>query len=105
VSTDESMVVAAFRAGMSLDEIVLRSGCTEALVRTLVGEAGLAPRRRGRRWPYAAATEAMIAAEYAAGSTMPSIVSRHGGNNRSIRQVLERRGVPIRAAGRRRVRS
>jgi hypothetical protein len=99
--TPERQIVAAFRSGMSIPEIARRSGLTPALVRTVLGDAGLVLRPHGRRWPYDARTEPRVAGDYASGATMPEIVARYGGNHRSIHHVLEHRGVRVRPAGRR----
>jgi transposase-like protein len=101
VVTPEQIVVQAFRAGMSVEEIARGSGCSPSLVRRILGDQGLLDPPRGRPWPYDAAAERDLAASYAEGATMAAIVERFGGNNRSIRAVLEHRGVRVRPAGRR----
>ena len=97
----EQVVVQAFRAGVPVEDIARRSGCSPALVARVLGEAGLMDPRRGRRWPYDATVERHIAIAYAAGATMAQLVSRFGGSNRALHQVLEHHGVPIRQSGRR----
>jgi uncharacterized protein (DUF433 family) len=101
VASPVQSVVQAFRDGLSVEDIAQGSGCSPALVRRILGDHGLIDPPRGRRWPYDPTTERHLAVAYAAGASMAEIVDRFGGNNRSIRAVLEHRGVPVRPAGRR----
>jgi hypothetical protein len=101
VVTPEQAVVHAFRAGMAVVDIARSSGCSPSLVRRVLGEHGLIAPPRGRPWPYDATTERHLAIAYSAGASMAEIVARFGGNNRSIRQVLDHRGITVRPAGRR----
>jgi hypothetical protein len=97
----ERAIVAAHRAGSSVQEIADSTGCTPMLVRTVLGEVGVLGRRRGRVWPYDAATEEVIARAYGQGVTMAQLIRAHGGSNRTIRHVLDHKGVPVRNRGRR----
>ena len=94
-------IVAAFRAGMSVEQIAAESRCTPMLIRKVLGEAGLLGPRRGRPYPYDSYAEDMIARAYAEGATMAELVRRYGGTNRMITYILDHRGIPRRPRGRR----
>lgn len=98
----EQRLVEAYRRGMTLEEIAERSRCTPMLIRRVLGEAGVLPPRRGRRYPFDPHVEEAIAVAYAAGASMEQIRARHGGTNRVIRYVLDHRGITVRPRGGRR---
>jgi transposase-like protein len=95
----EPELVAAYRAGATVEELAASHDCSVTTVRSVLEGEGLALRARGPRSPLEG-REAELASAYEAGATVRDLAERFGANQRTIRKVLAERGVTMRPPGR-----